>query len=105
MQRSSSTGQGVPVVVYLACCVYKYGRGALLQQEYIYPVIYKTRSTSSISILLCLLILQRSSSTRQGAPVGVLSSLTRQGAPEGVYLPCCVCKYCRGAPLQDKGHQ
>ena len=83
MQRSSSTEQGVPVVVYVACCVYKYCRGALLhdrerQQEYIYPVIYKTRSTSGISILLCLLILQRSSSTRQGAPVGV-------------YLPCCVC--------------
>ena len=83
MQRSSSTGQGVPVVVYLAYYVYKYCRGALLhdrerQQEYIYPVIYKTRSTSSISILLCLLILQRSSSTRQGTPVGV-------------YLPCCVC--------------
>ena len=83
MQRSSSTGQGVPVGVYLTCCVYKYCRGALLhdrelQQEYIYPVIYKTRSTSSICILLCLLILQRSSSRRQGAPVGV-------------YLPCCVC--------------
>ena len=103
MQSSSSTGQGVPVGVYLACCVYKYCRGALLhdrerQQEYIYPVIYKTRSTSSIAILLCLLILQRSSSTRQGAPVGVLcmlikqrNSSTRQGAPVGVYLPCWVC--------------
>ena len=85
MQRSSSTGQGVPVGVYLACCMYKYCSGALLhdrerQQEYIYPVIYKTRSTSSISILLCLLILQRSSSTRQRALVGV-------------YLPCsCVNK-------------
>ena len=53
-------------------------------------LFYKTRSTSgSISTLLCVLILQRSSSTRQGAPVGV-------------YLPCCVCKYCRGALLQDK---
>ena len=70
--------------------------------EYIYLVVsvntaeelfYKTRSTSgSISTLLCVLILQRSSSTRQGAPVEV-------------YLPCCVCKYCRGALLQDKEHQ
>ena len=64
----------------------KYCRGALLydkehQQEYICPVVcvstakelfYKTRSTSgSISTLLCVLILQRISSTRQGAPVGV----------------------------------
>ena len=53
---------------------------------------YTTRSTSrSISTLLCVIILQRSSSTRQGAPVGV-------------YLHCCVCKYCRGALLQDKEH-
>ena len=35
-------------------------------------LFYKTRSTSgSISTLMCVLILQRSSSTRQGAPVGV----------------------------------
>ena len=54
---------------------------------------YITRSTSrSISTLLCVLIQQRSSSTRQGAPVGV-------------YLLCCVCKYCRGAPLHDKEYQ
>ena len=56
--------------------------------EYTYPVVcvntaeelfYKTRSTSgSISTLLCVSVLQRSSSTREGAPVGV-------------YLPCCVC--------------
>ena len=78
--------------VYLPCCVCKYCKGALLedkehQWEYTYPVVcgntaeepfYKTRSTSSsISTLLCVVILQRSSSTRQGAPVGV-------------YLPCCV---------------
>ena len=78
--------------VYLSCCVCKYSREALLQDkehqwEYIYPVVcvstaeelfYKTRSISgSISTLLCVLILQRSSSTQQGAPVGV-------------YLPCCV---------------
>ena len=90
------------------------------QWEYIYPVVcvntaeeffYKTRSTSrSISTLLyTVVILQRSSSTRQGAPVGV-------------YLPCCVCTAeelfyktrstiyavvmdCRGALLQDKEHQ
>ena len=73
---------------------------------------FKTRSTSgSISTLL----LQRSSPTRQGAPVGVYlpccvlilqrSSSTRQGAPVEVYLPCCVCTYCRGALLQDKEHQ
>ena len=93
LQRSSSTREGAPVGVYLPCCVCKYSRGALLQDkehqwEYIYPVVcvstteelfYKTRSTSgSISTLFCVLILQRSSSTRQGAPVGV-------------YLPCCVC--------------
>ena len=54
---------------------------------------YKTRSTSrGIPTMLCLLILLRSSSTRQGAPIGV-------------YLPCCVCKYCRGALQQDKEHQ
>ena len=56
--------------------------------EYMYPVVcvstakelfYKTRSTSTgIPTLLCVLILQRSSSTRQGAQV------------EG-YLPFCVC--------------
>ena len=89
-QRSSSTRQGAPVGVYLPCW------------EYIFPVVrvntaeelsYKTRSTSrGIPTLLSVLILQRSSSTRQGAPVGV-------------YLPCCVCKYCRGALLQDKEHQ
>ena len=70
--------------------------------EYIYPVVCvstaeelfcKTRSSSgSISTLVFVLILQSSSSTRQGAPVGV-------------YLPCCVCKYSRGALLQDKEHQ
>ena len=53
-------------------------------------LFYTTRSTSrSISTVLCVLIQQRCSFTRQGAPVGVLSSLTRQGAPAGVYLPCC----------------
>ena len=107
LQMSSSTRQGAPVGVYLPCCVCQCCRGALLhdnehQSEYIYPVVcvntaevlfYKTRSTSrSISTLLCVLLLQRSSSTRQGAPVVV-------------YLPCCVCKYCRGALLQDKEHQ
>ena len=107
LQMSSSTRQGAPVGVYLPCCMCQYCRGALLhykehQCEYTYPVVcvntaeelfYKTRSTSwSISSLLCVLILQRSSSTRQGAQVGV-------------YLPCCVCKYCRGALLQDKEHQ
>ena len=56
-------------------------------------LFYKTRSTSgSIPTLLCVVILQRSSSTRQGAPVGV-------------YLPCCLWLYCRGALLQDKEHQ
>ena len=93
LQRSSSTRRGAPVGVYLPCCVWLYSRGALLQDrehqwEYIYPVVcgntaeelfYKTRSTSGgIITLLCVLILQRSSSTRQGAPVGR-------------YLPCCVC--------------
>ena len=79
-------------------------------------LIYTTRSTSrSISTVLCVLILQKTSSTRQGAPVGVYlpccvfilqrSSSTRQGAPVGVYLPSCVCKYCRGALPQDKEHQ
>ena len=107
LQRSSSTRQGAPVGVYLPCCVWLYCRGALLQakehqQGYTYPVVcvntaeepfYKTRSTSrSISTLLCLVILQRSSSTRQGAPVGL-------------YLPCCVCWYCRRALLQDQEHQ
>ena len=107
LQRSSSTRQGAPVGVYLPCFVCKYCRGALLhdkehQWEYTYPVVsvktaeellYKTRSTSrSISTLLGAVILQKSSFTRQGAPVGV-------------YLPCCVCKYCRGALLQDKEHQ
>ena len=107
LQRSSSTRQGAPVGVYLPCCVCQYCRGALLhdkehQLEYTYPVVcvntaeelfYKTRSTSrSISTLLGVVILQRSSSARQVAPVGV-------------YLPCCVCKYCRGALLQDKEHQ
>ena len=106
LQRSPSTRQRAPVGVYLPCCVSRYCRGALLydkehQYEYIYPVVcvntaeelfYKTRSTSrSISTLLCVFILQRSPSTRQGAPVGV-------------YLPCCVWKYCRGALLQDKEH-
>ena len=90
LQRSSSTRQGAPVGVYLPCCVCKCSRGAFLldkehQWEYIYPVVcistaeelfFKTRSTSgSISTLLCVLILQKNSSTRQGAPVGV-------------YLPC-----------------
>ena len=107
LQRSSSTRQGAPVGVYLSCCVWLYCRGARLQDnehqwENIYPVVcgntaeelfYKTRSTSrSISILLCVVILQ-------------MSSFTRQGAPVGVYLPCCVCQYCRGALLQDKEHQ
>ena len=56
-------------------------------------LFYITRSTSrSIPTLLCLLILQRSSSTSPGAPVGV-------------YLPCCVCQYCRRALLHDKEHQ
>ena len=93
LQSSSSTIQRAPVGVYLPCCVCLYCRGALLQdkehqQEYIYPVVcgntaeelfYKTRSSRrGIPTLLCVLILQRSSSTRQGAPVGV-------------YQPCCVC--------------
>ena len=107
LQRSSSTRQGAPVGVYLPCCVCKYCKGALLedkehQWEYTYPVVcgytseelfYKTRSTRrSIFTLLCVLRFQRSSSTRQRAPVGV-------------YLPCCVCQYCKGALLQDKEHQ
>ena len=90
LQRNSSTKQGAQVGEYAAVC--KYCRGALLQDkeqqwEYIYPVVcvntaeelfYKTRSTSeSIPTLLCVVIQQRSSSTRQGALVGV-------------YLPCCV---------------
>ena len=102
-----STRQGAPVGVYLPFCVCKYCSGDILQDKehqgkYIFPVVcvstaeelfYKTRSTNrGIHTLLCVLILQRSSSTRQGAPVGV-------------YLPCCVCKYCRGALLQDKEHQ
>ena len=77
---------------YLPCRVCKYCIGALLQKkehkwEYTYPVVcgntatelfYKTKSTSeNIPTLLCVVILQRNSSTRQGAPVGV-------------YLPCCV---------------
>ena len=93
LQRSCSTRQRAPVGVYLPCCVCQYCKGALLQDkehqwEYTYPVVcvntaeelfYKTTSTSrSISTLLCVLILQRFSSTNQGAPVGV-------------YLPCCVC--------------
>ena len=115
LQRSSSTRQGAPVGVYLHCCVWFCCREALLQDkehqwEYIYPVVcgytaeepfYKTRSTSmGIPTLLCVLILQRSSSTRQGAPVGEYlpccvvilqwSSSIRQGATVGVYLPCCV---------------
>ena len=84
--RSSSTRQGTQVVVYLPCCVCKYCRGALLQDkehqlEYIYNVVCvntaeelscKRRSTSrGIPTLLCVVILQRSSSTRQGASVGV----------------------------------
>ena len=88
-------------------CVCQYCRGALLQDkehqwEYIYPVVcvntaeelfYTTRSTSgSKPTLLCVLILQRSSSSRQGAPLGV-------------YLPCCVCKHCRGTLPQGKEHQ
>ena len=92
LQRSSSTKQGATVGVYLPCFVCKYCRGALLQDkehqwEYTYPIVcvntaeelfYKTMSTSgSISTLLCVVILQRSFSRRQGAPVGV-------------YLPCCV---------------
>ena len=91
--RSSSTSQGAPEGVYLPCCVSRYCRGALLYDkehhlEYIYPVVcfntaeelfYKTRSTSRrIPTLLCVLILQRSLSTRQGVPVGG-------------YRPCCVC--------------
>ena len=48
------------------------------QWEYTYPVVW--------------VIQQRSSSTRQGAPVGV-------------YLPCCVWYYSRAALLQDKEHQ
>ena len=107
LQKSSSTSQGAPLGVYLPCYVCQYCRGALLQDkehqwEYIYPVVcvntaeelfYTTRSTSgSIPTLLCVLILQRSSSRRQGAPVGV-------------YLPCCVCKYCRGALPEGKEHQ
>ena len=105
LQRSPSIG--APVGVYIPCCVCKYCRGALLQdkehqQGYTYPVVcvntkeelfYKTRSTNrGIPTLLCVLILQRSPSTRQGAPTGV-------------YLPYCVCQYCRGALLQDKEHQ
>ena len=122
LQRSSSTQQGAPVGVYIPCCVWLYCRGALPhdkenQWEYTYPVVcvntaeelfYKTRSTSrTIPTLLCVLILQRSSTTRQGAPVGVYppyygsilqkTSSTSQGAPLVVYLPCCVCQYCRGA--------
>ena len=91
MQRTFSTRQGAPVGWYLPCCVWQYCRGALLQekehQEYTYPVVcvnsaeelfYKTRSTSRVILtLLCVLILQRSPSTRQGAPVGV-------------YVPCCI---------------
>ena len=130
LQRSSSTRQGAPVGVYLPCCVCQYSKGALLQDkehqweyifpvvclyykgallhdkehqwEYNYPLVYgntaeelfnKTRSTGMCqSTLLCVLLLQRSSSTRQGAPLGV-------------YLPCCVCKYCRGTLLQDKEHK
>ena len=107
LQTSSSTRKGAPVGVYLPCCVRKYCKGGILQDKeqywkYIYPVVcvstaeerfYKTRSKSrGIHTLLCVLILQRCSSTRQGAPARV-------------YLPCCVCKYCRGALLQDKEHQ
>ena len=107
LQRSSPTRQGTPVGVYLPSCVCKYFRGALLhdkehQWEYTYAVVrvntaeelfYKTLSTSrSISTLLGMVILQRSSSTRQAAPVGV-------------YLRCCACKYCRGALPQDKEHE
>ena len=109
LQMSSFRRQGAPVGVYLPCCVCQYCRGALLQDKehqkgYTYSVVcvntaeelfYKTRSTSrGIPTLLCVCILQRSSSTRQGAPIGVY-----------LYLPCCVCKYCRGALLQDKEHQ
>ena len=125
LQMSSSTRQGAPVgYIYPVVCVSTAeelfymtrstsgSTSTLLcvlilqdkehQWEYTYPAVcvktaedlfYRTRSTSrSISTLLCVLILQRSSSTRQGAPIGV-------------YLPCCVCKYCRGALLQDKEHQ
>ena len=107
LQRSSSTRQGEIMGVYLPCCVWLYCRGALLQDNenqwvYIYPVVcgytaeeffYKTRSTSrSISTLLCVVIQQRSSSTRQGATVAV-------------YLPCCVWLYCRGDHLPEKDHQ
>ena len=107
LQMSSSTRQEATVGVYVPCCVCQYCKGALLQDKehqygYTYPVVcvntaeelfYKTWSTSGrIPTLLCVLILQRSSSTRQGAPVGI-------------YLPCCVCKHCRGAILQDKKHQ
>ena len=106
LQRSSSI-KGAPVGVYLPCCVRKYCRGGILQDKehqwkYIYPVVcvstaeerfYKTRSNSrGIHTLLCVSILQRCSSTRQGAPAGV-------------YLPCCVCKFCKGALLQEKEHQ
>ena len=56
----------------------------------------------STPTLLCVLILQRSSSTQQGAPVGgsistLLCVLIEQRsssirrAPVGVYLPCFVC--------------
>ena len=107
----------------------QYCRGAPLQVkehqwEYIYPVVcfntaeelfYKTRSTSGCRItLFCVLILQRSSSTRStsGSLPTLLcvliqqrSSSTRQGAPVGVYLPCCVCRYCRGALLLGREHQ
>ena len=83
LQRSSSATQGAPLgYTYPVVCV-----------NTAEELFYKTRSTSgSISTLSCVLILQRSPSTRQAAPVGV-------------YLPCCVCKYCRGALLQDKEYQ
>ena len=105
-------------------------RGALLQDkehqwEYIYPVacvntaeelFYTTRNTSgSIPTLLCFLIQQRSSSTRQGAPVGVYRPVGRGNTAEELFFTirstsrsiptCCVCKYCRGALLYDKEHR
>ena len=104
LQRSSSTRQGAPVGVYLPCCVCKYCRGAHL---------YDT--SRSISTVLCVLILQKSSSTRQEAPGGFTYPVVcvntaeelfyKTRRPVGVYLPCCVCKYYRGALPQDKEHQ
>ena len=128
LQRTSSTREGAPVGGYLSCSVCLYCRGALLHDkehkwEYTYAVVrvniaeelfYKAMSTRrSISTLLGVVILQRSYTTRvtsRSIPtllcVQILqrSSTIRQGAPVGVYLPCCVCLYCRRALLQDKEH-